>query len=264
MSVQFPSKEKYDIDDLLRIMEILRGEGGCPWDKEQNHHSIRNNFIEETYEVIEAIDINDTALLKEELGDVLLQIVFHAQMEKEQNQFGFDDVCNDICKKLIHRHPHVFGDVVADNAEQVLTNWDNIKRVEKKQATSTETLKSVSNALPSLMRSYKVQKRAAKSGFDYHDYIEALADLNSEISELQEAIAREDNENIEEELGDLLFSVVNVSRLLKKDPEELLYKATDKFIARFEKVEQRALQQGKSLSQCSFDELNDFWGKAKK
>ncbi|MEG1874443.1 MAG: MazG family protein, partial [Angelakisella sp.] len=144
------------MEDLLHIMRILRGEGGCPWDREQNHRSIRNNLIEETYEVVEAIDTDDRTLLREELGDVLLQVVFHSQMEDECNSFNFNDVCDGICKKLIHRHPHIFGNVIANSSEEVLKNWDIIKQKEKNQETTASTLEAVSRALPSLVRSCKV------------------------------------------------------------------------------------------------------------
>ena len=158
--MNFVFKDHYGMDDLLRIMEILRGEGGCVWDREQDHHTIRNNFIEETYEAVEAIDRDDPVLLQEELGDVLLQVVFHARMEEEAGRFSFSDVCDGICKKLVYRHPHVFGDTAVENSGQVLENWDRLKKAEKHQETATSTLQAVSKALPALVRAAKVQKRA--------------------------------------------------------------------------------------------------------
>lgn len=169
LSVDFAFKETYSIEDLLAIMRILRGENGCPWDREQTHQSIRNNFIEETYEAVEAIDNSDPVLLEEELGDVLLQVVYHAEMEREAGRFSFEDVADGICQKLIQRHPHIFGDVVAGTTDEVLDNWDEIKKKTKGQTTYTDTLKSVPKVFPSLMRAAKVQKRAAKSGFAYPD-----------------------------------------------------------------------------------------------
>lgn len=264
MKADFTCKENYQIHDLQRIMQLLRGEGGCPWDREQNHRSIRGNLIEETYEAVEAIDTDNAALLCEELGDVLLQVVFHCQMEAELGGFTFEDVCDGICKKLILRHPHIFGDVVADTSAEVLKNWDAIKQVEKKQETAASTLEAVSKALPALIRSCKVQKRAAKSGFCYSDVKGALDDLKSEIKELEQAIAMQDDQNVSEEMGDLLFSAVNVSRMLKKDPEEALYCSTDKFIRRFKLAEELVMAEGGQLVQCTPDKLESLWRAAKK
>lgn len=264
MTVDFLTKASYTAQDLVHIMEILRGENGCPWDMEQDHHTIRNNLIEETYEAIEAIDTEDSVLLKEELGDVLLQVVFHSRMEQEQGRFGFDEVCDGICRKLIHRHPHIFGNVIANSSEEVLNNWDAIKKQEKQQETAASTLSAVSPALPALMRSCKVSKRAAKAGFGYSGVDGALADLDSELRELREAIASGESCAISEELGDLLFSAVNVSRLLRTDPEEALYRSTDKFIARVTEVEKLAGEQGVSIESCTSQELDVLWREAKK
>lgn len=261
--LDFSRKESYRIDDLLRIMEMLRGEGGCPWDREQDHHSIRNNFIEETYEAVEAIDTDDSVLLREELGDVLLQVVFHSCMESEAGRFTFDDVCDGICKKLIHRHPHIFGDVIATSSEEVLDNWDSIKREEKQQETAVSTLEAVSRALPSLVRSSKVQKRASKFGYDYPDVKSALDSLKDEIEELEQAISQGSQGEVGNEIGDVLFSAVNVSRLLKQNPEELLYCSTDRFIRRFGIAEELVKEQGGSLEGCNPDELDALWRKAK-
>ena len=262
--MNFVFKDHYGMDDLLRIMEILRGEGGCVWDREQDHHTIRNNFIEETYEAVEAIDREDTDLLREELGDVLLQVVFHARMEEEAGGFSFSDVCDGICKKLVYRHPHVFGDVTVENSGQVLDNWDKLKKAEKHQQTAASTLEGVSKALPALVRAAKVQKRAGKVGFEYHALADALGDLRSEIAELEEALAKEDGDGVFEEMGDVLFSAANVSRLLKADPEEALTRSTEKFIRRFHRMEQAAISNDIELSECTIDELNDLWREAKK
>ena len=263
MRMDFTIKEHYDIEDLLQIMRILRGKDGCPWDREQTHDSIRKNMIEETYEVVEAIDQKNSTMLCEELGDVLLQVVFHAQMEEEQNVFNFSDVCDGICHKLILRHPHIFGDVVAKTSEQVLNNRDEIKKKEKGQNSASDTLRSVPAVLPALMRADKVQHRAAKTGFDYPDVEGALDDLKSEVVELAETIQNQSVESQQEELGDVLFSAVNVARKLHIDPEEMLTRSTEKFMARFESVERIAAQRGMDMSASSLEELNSLWAQAK-
>ena len=253
----------YSIVDLLRIIEILRGDNGCPWDREQDHHSIRNNFLEETYEVLDAIDRDDVENLREELGDVLLQVVFHSRMEEEAGRFGFKDVCDRICKKLILRHPHVFGDVRAETSAEVLNNWDEIKKKEQGQDTFTDTLNSVPRAFPALMRAAKVQKRAAKAGFDWADCAGAMDKLEEEMAELEAARTGGSAEETLEEMGDLLFSMVNVSRFLHCDPEEALTKATDKFIRRFAKVERLAAEKGLDMRSASMTELDKLWEQAK-
>ena len=187
--MDFKEKPNYNFDDLIEIVKILRAPGGCPWDRAQTHKSIRSNFIEETYEAVEAIDTDDKELLKEELGDVLLQVALHAEMEREINSFDINDICDGICKKLIIRHPHVFGDKSAGNADQALKNWDAVKMQTKSQTTQTQAMQSVSKALPSLMRAEKVQKKAAKVGFDWDKVDGALESLTQECGELKEAIA---------------------------------------------------------------------------
>lgn len=264
MPAVFQAKEKYGMEDLLHILRILRSEQGCPWDREQDHRSIRKNMIEETYEVVEAIDQADPVLLQEELGDVLLQVAFHARIEEEAGRFAFEDVCDGICKKLIVRHPHVFGELTVSNSAEVLQNWDQIKAETKGQKTVTETLLSVPKVLPALMRSEKVQHRAAKCGFDYPDVNGAVQDLESEIVELKEALREQDYNHIEEELGDVLFSAVNVSRFVKTDAEESLSKACNKFIARFQKLEQLARERGLDLNKQTFAQLDELWREAKK
>ncbi len=261
--MEFETKDRYGIQDLLKIMEMLRAPGGCPWDREQTHESIRKNMIEETYEVVEAIDNQDPELLKEELGDVLLQVVFHSRMEQEAGRFDFDDVCDGICKKLIVRHPHVFGDVIADTSGEVLKNWDEIKKKTKGQKTNTEVLNSVPRVLPALMRSTKVQQKAARAGFDWPDVSGALQKLEEEIAELREAVESGSSDQYEEELGDVLFSAVNVSRFLHCDAEESLTKACDKFVRRFEGVEHKAMVQGKDMKELPLEQLDAFWDEVK-
>ncbi len=263
--MEFEFRQKYTVNDLLDIMDILRSEDGCPWDREQTHCTIRKNFIEEVYEVCEAIDNNDISLLKEELGDVLLQVVFHCRMEKELGNFDFDDVADGICKKLIVRHPHIFTEQGKTlTADEVLVNWDNIKNSHKGMTSHTQNMENVPRVLPALMRAQKVQSRAAKSGFDYPDIRYALADLTSELSELMRAIADGDNAACQEELGDLIFSCVNLSRFLSLDSEEALTASTDKFINRFSQVEQLAKTNSVDMTLADISELDKLWKEAKK
>lgn len=261
--MEFMVKESYNISDLVEIMAILRSENGCPWDREQTHESIRRDLLEETYEVIEAIDAKDAQMLKEELGDLLMQVVFHSRISCEEQSFDFDAVADGICKKLILRHPHVFGNIAVESSEEVLKNWDEIKKKEKGQTTASDTLKSVPKVFPALMRSQKVQKRAAKTGFDYTDAEMAFGDLKSEVAELEDAMCRANAEDCFEELGDLLFSVVNVARMLKIDAEDSLTASCEKFIRRFEKVEDMASQGGIDMSTASLERLNELWREAK-
>ena len=250
-------KDKYDVYDLEKIVDLLRRPGGCPWDREQTHESIRRNFIEEAYEAVEAIDEKSPAHLQEELGDVLLQVVFHAQMEREQGGFSLDDVADGVCKKLILRHPHVFGDVRVADSAQVLTNWDAIKRVEKDQKTVTDSLNAVARSLPALWRAEKVQKKAAKAGFDWPDISGALDKLEEELAELRQAL--QSGEGVEDELGDVLFSAVNAARFAGVDPEQALTGSTDKFIRRFSGLEQAALTAGRKLEDMTLDEMEDLY-----
>ncbi len=263
MTDDFLPKSSYNIDDLVSIMSRLRAPGGCPWDAEQTHESIKKNLIEETYEVIEAINKGDSALLLEELGDLLLQVVFHARLEEETGRFSFDDVCDGICKKLIERHPHVFGDISVDSVGDVPTNWDSIKRRSKGQKKGSETMLSVPRELPALMRASKVQQRAARLGFDWPDVSGASEKLSEEQGELLDAVASGDKDLCAEELGDLLFSAVNVSRFVGCDAEEALTGATDKFIARFQKLERLAKERGIDLEKSSLAEMDKLWDEIK-
>ena len=257
--VDFQYKDSYDVKDLEEIVRILRAPGGCPWDAEQTHQSIRRNFLEEAYEAAEAIDEESPEHLKEELGDVLLQVVFHARMEQEEGRFDLDAVADGVCKKLIYRHPHVFGDVSVSGTGEVLSNWEELKRKEKGQATNTDALESVARSLPALWRAEKVQKKAQKAGFDGPDVSGALDKLSEELEELKVAAAQ--GTNVAEELGDLLFSAVNVSRFLKVDCEDALNQATDKFIDRFRKVEEQA--GARPMTEMTLDELDQLWERAK-
>ncbi|HBB72417.1 MAG TPA: nucleoside triphosphate pyrophosphohydrolase [Ruminococcus sp.] len=261
--VEYQQKNNYSIGDLLDIVRLLRSEGGCPWDIEQTHESIKSDLIEETYEVIEAIDLKDTALLREELGDVLLQVVFHTRIEEEKGHFNFDRVCDEICKKLIVRHPHVFGDVKADSTEQVLKNWDAIKMETKGQETYTDTLESVAKSLPALMRAQKVGKRAMRAGMDFRTAQDAIACISAEKAELDAAVASGDADNISEELGDLLFSCVNAARHLGVDAEQALTDSTEKFIRRFAETEKLVSAEGKDMKSLPIETLDTYWDKAK-
>lgn len=254
-------KNSYDISDLVRIVRVLRSENGCPWDKVQTHKSIRKDLLEETYEVMEAIDCDSPEMMQEELGDLLLQVVFHTVLESEQGHFELDDVTNDVCRKLIIRHPHVFGDVNVEGVDDVLRNWDSIKMDTKGQETFTDTLKSVPKNFPALMRAQKLGKRAAKSGLDFEDEKQALESLKSEIAETEEVL--DDKEKAAQELGDVLFSCVNVARKLGLDAEELLNQANEKFLKRFENVENSVIADGQEMTKLTPQELDSYWRRAK-
>lgn len=257
------SKEQYDFYDLVNIMHILRSPGGCPWDIEQTHQSIRRDLLEETYELIEGIDKNDPVMLREELGDVLLQVVFHANISETDGDFNVNDVCSDLCKKLIVRHPHVFGDVKVSGTENVLSNWDAIKKETKHQQSESEVLRSISPAMPALMRAQKIGKKARKMGFDFDDAPEAMLKVTEEVNEVNEAIAKGNQTEIEEEFGDLFLAVVNAARLAGVDAEQALYNANEKFLARFERVEELCIAQGNNVLDTPRDEKEQFWLKAK-
>ena len=256
---EFQLKDNYDIEDLQKLVSFLRSEKGCPWDREQTHASIRRDLLEEAYEVCEAIDQENTAHLKEELGDLLLQIVFHTSIEADKGTFELDDVADGICKKMVLRHPHVFGDVKVDGTDEVLTNWDAIKQKEKSQPTITSVMDSVARSLPGLWRAEKIQKKAKKVGFDWADVNGAMSKLWEEVQELQDGVDRHDLENIEEELGDVIFSVVNVARFYGMDCEAVTHKACEKFIRRFQFMEQGAMQQGVTLCPENLEQMEAIY-----
>ena len=225
--------------------------------------AIRNNFIEETYEAIEAIDTDNKELLREELGDVLLQVVFHARISEEAGDFNIGDVTDEVCKKLIVRHPHVFGDVIAETSEKVLENWDKIKKSRKNQTTQKQVMDSISTSLPSLIRADKIGKKAAKVGFDFPDVKSALLKVTEETEEVARALDENSPEHIKEEIGDLLFAVVNLARKAGVDSEEALYGANDKFISRFGKVELLAEQRGIEMNAENLEKLDKIWEEIK-
>lgn len=263
VKVNFEFKDKYDINDLISLITLLRAPGGCPWDREQTHVSIKSNFIEETYEVIEAINKNSISGLREELGDVLLQISLRCEMESEKGNFDFNDVCDELCKKLIVRHPHVFGDKVANNTKEALDSWDSVKASIKGTKTASSKMDSIPIELPALMRAQKVQSKAAKAGFDWDNQNGAFLKLNEEINELKIALSHNNLAEIEDEFGDVLFSCVNISRFIGVDSEEALKASTDKFITRFKIVEKLADENDIDMNNSSIEELDALWDKAK-
>lgn len=245
---------------LTVIMEKLRAPDGCPWDREQDHKTLKQYLIEEAYEVLEAIDLNDVDKLTEELGDVLLQVVFHAQIAREKGEFDIGDVIEGICRKLIDRHPHIFGDKKVKDSGEVADNWEAIKKAEKGFTNYAQVLKAIPSNLPALMRSYKVQQKAALVGFDWDRWEDAMAKLDEELAELKAACGSGSEEEIHEEMGDLLFAVVNVCRFLGVQPELCLKAATDKFIKRFEHMESMA---DRPLEEMALSEMDVLWNRAK-
>ena len=249
-------KEKYTIDDLLAIMKRLRDPDGCPWDKVQTHQSIKKSMIEETYEAIDALDFGDDKAFANELGDVLLQVVFHSQIASERGAFDFSDVLYEVCTKLITRHTHIFGDDKAGNEEEALSNWEKNKKKEKQIESCTGVLEDVPKYLPALMRAEKIQKKARGFGFDWDNIDGVYEKVFEEIDELK---AAKTEDEVREEYGDLLFSVVNLGRFLGTDPETALTGASNKFVSRFAKMENAAVSQGKDIQKMSPDELDKLW-----
>lgn len=259
----FTFKDSYTADDLIRIVEILRDPvNGCPWDKVQTHQSIRMNFIEETYEVLDAIDLDDSHLMCEELGDVMMQVALHSQMEREKGNFSFDDVCDGVCKKLIGRHPHIFGgDARAENPDKALASWDAIKNKEKGRSTAQKDMQDVPAALPALMYAEKLQKRASGYGYAGYDMPHALENLEEETAELKKAV--ESGEGIGEELGDVLFAAVQIARAAGVNPEDALSKAAKRFTGRVICCEEIAAKNGHGLKELSEPERRELWRQAK-
>ena len=259
--VDFEYKERYDIGDFRRIMALLRAPDGCPWDRVQTHESIRRNMLEEAYEAVAAINHGDMANLREELGDLQMQVLFHARMEEENGGFTFDDVCDEAVKKLIRRHPHVFGDASAGTPEEVLTTWDAVKQKEKEQTSAARAMADVADALPALWRAEKIQNKAKKVGFDWPDWHGARDKLDEELRELDGAIAS--GEGVEEELGDVLAAAVNLARFLHVDPEKALGGSCDRFIDRFTRMEELASARGAALGDLTLEEQDALWQQAK-
>ena len=254
-------ENNYTFDDLIDIMKVLRGEDGCPWDKAQDHQSIKYALLEEACEAMESLDKKGYDAFADELGDVLLQVVFHSQIGAENGTFSIDDVLYHVCNKLITRHTHIFGEDKTNNSQEALDLWEQNKKAEKGLASQSEIMRDVCSYLPQLIRAEKVQKKAAKVGFDWDSVDGAYDKLKEEIDELKTAKTQKD---IEEEFGDILFSCVNVARFLHINPEEALRRATDKFIDRFSKIEKLTNENGNNLEDMSLEEMDNLWDKVKK
>lgn len=252
--IPYEKKECYTVDDLVEIVALLRSKEGCPWDKEQSHTSIRTDLIEETYEVIEAIDQNDPAMLREELGDLLLQVVFHTQIEREQGTFTLEDVCTEICDKMITRHPHVFSTTEADTTEEVLRNWDSIKEQTKHQTTRTDTLEAVAKPLPALLRAQKVWKRATKGEPSFLQRESVSAEFAVRLQSLEQAVQTGDAEAVDHAMGELLFCCTATAQLLGVKAEQALTDTTNRFIRRFAIAESMCMKQNRSLESLTDEE----------
>ncbi|MDD2217911.1 MAG: nucleoside triphosphate pyrophosphohydrolase [Eubacteriales bacterium] len=246
---------------LWEIVNILREE--CPWDRQQTYESLRSCMLEEAYEAVDAVNRSDTENLREELGDVFLQVLMNAKIAEQNDDFLLKDVINEECDKMIRRHPHIFSQETIKTVDKVLEKWENIKRKEKGRQTRTISLMNVPRALPSLTRSYKIQKKAAEVGFDWDDVSEAFLKIEEEMDELKESYVQHSREDMREELGDLLFSIVNVARFLKIDPEEALNLSSDKFLRRFQYIEESALKKGHSLNDMTLEQMDKLWEEAK-
>ena len=260
--VDTTSYNDVDVQPLVDVIRTLREPGGCPWDIEQTHQSIRSNFIEEVYEYIEAVDNEDIEGMREELGDVLMQVVFHARMAEEAGNFDLQEVIDEVVDKLIRRHPHVFGDTEVSGSAEVLVNWEAIKKQEKTERKSA--LDGIAQGLPALLRAYKIQSKAAKVGFDWQDIEPVWAKVQEELGEFQEALASGDKVAAEKELGDILFAIVNYARHHKIEPEVALEGTNNRFTSRFLYVEEQVHNSGKNWQDFTLDELDKFWDEAKK
>lgn len=256
--LDFLCKESYDLRDFVALVSYLRSPRGCPWDQVQTHESIRRNFLEETYEACEAIDAGDLVHMREELGDVLMQVLFHTDIEREAGHFDIDDVADAACKKLVYRHPHVFR-----RDEPDAPDWDTMKQRERAQTTTAEAMDSVARSLPALWRCDKIQAKAAKTGFEWPDVHAALDKVDEETRELRAAVASGDTEAIGDELGDLLFAAVKVARFAGIDPEQAAHAACEKFIRRFSAMETAAANDGTALEQCTLAQMLSLWQQAK-
>jgi tetrapyrrole methylase family protein/MazG family protein len=256
------SKKKITLEDLVELMAILRSERGCPWDRKQTTDSIKPYIIEEAYEVVEAVDERNPEKIKEELGDLLFQIVFYAQLLKEENGIDIYNIMEDIHTKMIRRHPHVFGEMTVKNAEEVLVNWEQIKQIEKK-AERNSILDGVPKHLPSLLRAHRIQSRASNVGFEWENFQQILEKLDEEFSELRQAYKHGDLEEIEDEFGDMLFVLVSISRFLQVNPDNALKKAISKFTSRFTYIEQQMKTLRKEWKDLSQEDMDTLWKESK-
>jgi tetrapyrrole methylase family protein/MazG family protein len=248
---------------LVQVVNKLRSPEGCPWDREQTHESLKRFLLEETYELFEAIDLKDPDSMKDELGDVLLQVLLHAEIAREHGHFSIDDVITNLREKLMRRHPHVFGGASVQTPEQVMKTWDAVKKTEKASAERVSALDGVPSVFPALMRAEKTQKKAAKVGFDWEETPDVVEKIHEELAELEKAMETGVQDELEDELGDLLFATVNLSRFIHVDPEFALKQATAKFTERFHLVEAYAKEEGVDLKDLSLDQLNLLWDRAK-
>lgn len=255
------SDKKTTFRDLVDIVDKLRGPDGCPWDKQQNHKTLKPYLLEEAYEVIDALDEEEPVKLQEELGDLLFQVILHAQLAKEAGQFTINEVIETISEKMMRRHPHVFGNADLKTPKEVLANWEQIKRVEK--GSKASVLEGVPKQLPSLMRAHRLQEKAARLGFDHPTMDSAFAKVQEEIKEFEDAFRNGKTEEMEEELGDLLFTLVNLARFIEVNPEEALHKTIMKFIKRFRYIEENIARQGRPLKEASLEEMDALWEEAK-
>jgi tetrapyrrole methylase family protein/MazG family protein len=253
--------DMYNINDLKNLMVLLRGPDGCPWDRKQTHMSLRECVVEEAYEVVDAIEKDDVDNLVEELGDLLLQVVFHSQIAAEEGYFNLEDVIAGICKKLYSRHPHVFLEEHANNEAEAKLNWDEIKQKEKKVSSYTEKIASIPKSMSTLSRGYKIQSKAAEVGFDWPDVSGAVLKVKEEIEELMEAYQTMDADRIEDELGDLIFAIINFARFMKINPDIALNKTNKKFINRFEFIEKNSQ---KNLKDMTLEEMDYLWELSKR
>lgn len=250
-----------DLKKLIDIMSALRGDKGCPWDKEQTRDSLKPFLLEETYEVLEALDEGDSEKIKEELGDLLFQIVFHCQIAKERNEFDISDVIDEVSRKMLNRHSHVFGKAKYKNKEELRKQWDEEKKREGKHKESI--LEGVPKALPSLLRAHKLQKKAARVGFDWKKTEDVFEKLEEEVKEFKKALKNRKQSEIEDELGDIFFMLVNISRFVGVNPEDALRKTISKFISRFRYVEMKAADKKRNLSDMTLEEMDALWDEAK-
>jgi MazG family protein len=252
------------IDELVGVVARLRGPGGCPWDREQTHASLRPYAVEEAYEVVDAIARGDDGALREELGDLLLQVVLHGQIASEQGRFDFAAIARGVAEKMVRRHPHVFGDATAEDSAAVLGQWEKLKREEKGGVTAGGALEGVARSLPGLVRAADIQKKAARCGFDWAQAADVIAKVREELAEVEAELRRGDREALEAELGDLLFAATNLARKAGVDAELAIRGATEKFVARFSEMERRLAARGKRLEECDLAEMDEVWGEVKR
>lgn len=254
----------YSYTELLDIIKVLRSEKGCAWDRKQTHESLMPHLLEESYELVDAIKKEDAPNMKEELGDILLQVLMHAEIASEKGEFTMEDIVDGIASKLVYRHPHVFEEDNKLSAEEVEANWEQLKKAEKKQSTQTEAMESIAKSLPALTRAQKIVKKAEEVGFLWDSYEPVVDKIKEELEEVLVEVKKQDNIKIEEEIGDLLFSVVNLAYILQINPEFALTNCMEKFINRFRYIENSAFAKGKQLSQMALEEMDQLWNECKK